>query len=163
MNDDWKMTSFNVDVDNSSYFDKTIEKRLAEEKQKIINQVQAQAGKAIHDIVTAKDKEIELLNNKIKELEVSLNESEQTSTTLPPPPLPSGNVSDLTDFDIINNAFTYAIKYGELTDDDLNDEKLETIRKVVVMWKEFFEEYKWKSNYISNKIKNLLKETNNIL
>ena len=56
MNDDWKMTSFNVDVDNSSYFDKTIEKRLAEEKQKIINQVQAQAGKAIHDIVTAKDK-----------------------------------------------------------------------------------------------------------
>lgn len=160
---DWNMKSFHIPGDNSSYFDKINEKKIQEVREEILHQVRKEADQAIHNIVTGKDEEISLLSNKITELEQKIVQLEKNNDALPISPLPTGDVSDLTDFDIINNAFTYAIKYGELTDDNLNDEKLETIRKVVVMWKEFFEEYKWKSNYISNKIKNLLKETNDIL
>jgi hypothetical protein len=75
----------------------------------------------------------------------------------------SGSLSNLTDLDIINNSLTAALKYGEATKDNLNNERLEKIRNVIITWKEFLEEYKWKSNYISNKIKSLLQDTNDIL
>ena len=158
---DWSMRTFHIDGDNSSYFDKTIETKVEQARAEIIQQVRNEANQVIHNIVTGKDAEIEDLKKKVSELEHTVNKLELTPEQTEP--LPTGTVSDLTDFDIINNAFTQAIKHGKRTEDNLNNEKLETLRETVLSWKEFFEEYKWKSNYISNKIQTLLKETNNKL
>ena len=158
---DYSMKTFHIPSDNTSYFDKVNEKKIQEITEQINQQVRNEANQAIHNIVLGKDAEINDLKNKISELEEKLDTIEQNP--LPMPEQPAGTVSDLTDFDIINNALVRALKYGETTKDELNNEQLETIRSVIVKWKEFFEEYKWKSNYISNKIKKLLKDTNDIL
>ena len=145
---DYSMKTFHIDGDNSSYFDKVNEKKIQEITKQINDQVRQEANQVIHNIVQEKDKEITKLNEQIEELKKETKH---------------GSLSNLTDFDIINNSLTAALKYGEATKDNLNNERLEKIRNVIITWKEFFEEYKWKSNYISNKIKNLLKDTNDIL
>lgn len=150
--------------DNTSYFAKQNEQAIEAARAEINEQVRKEANLAIHNIVTGKDAEINDLKEKIKDLESKLNvlkEKEETPVYEPAPP--SGEVSNLTDFDIINNAIERAIKYGEVTDDKLNNERLIKNRDIIIKWKEFFEEYKWKSNYISVKIKKLLKDTNDIL
>jgi hypothetical protein len=53
-------------------------------------------------------------------------------------------------------------KYGKSESGFVNEDQ-EKVRKVALIWKQFFEEYKWKSNYISVKIKKLLKDTDSIL
>ena len=54
------------------------------------------------------------------------------------------------------------VKYGKSTK-GFKQVDLEKIRKIVLCWKRFLEEYKWKSNYISVKIKKLLLDTEQIL
>ena len=158
---DYSMKTFHIPNENKSYFEKNIESAVEKARVEITEGVRNEANQVIHKIVLEKDAEINSLKENISELEAKLETLEQQPTTVIQPP--AGEVSDLTDFEVINNAFIQAIKYGEKTQDDLNDDKLESIRGVMLSWKEFFEEYKWKSNYISNKIKNLLKDTNDIL
>ena len=147
--------------DNTSYFAKQNEQAIEAARAEINEQVRKEANQAIHNIVTGKDAEINDLKERIKELEMKIDIIEQTPT--PTLVQPAGEVSNLSDLDIINNAFERAIKYGEITEDKLNNDRLIKIRDIVIKWKEFFEEYKWKSNYISVKIKKLLKDTNDIL
>ncbi len=160
---DWSMKSFNIPSDNSSYFDKVNKEKLDQAREQIIHEVRLEADRAIHNIVTGKDAEIEILKSAVKKLEeqktILEDEIHKASNNV----APAGEVKDLTDFDIINNALVKGLKYGEKTKDVLNNEQLEKIRDVIILWKEFLEEYKWKSNYISNKIKKLLKDTNDIL
>ena len=158
---DYSMKTFHIPNENKSYFEKNIESAVEKARIEITEGVRNEANQVIHKIVLEKDAEINLLKENISELEAKLEALEQQPATIVQPP--TGEVSNLTDFEIINNAFIQAIKYGEKTQDDLNDDKLESIRGVMLSWKEFLEEYKWKSNYISNKIKNLLKDTNDIL
>ena len=158
---DYSMKTFHIPSENKSYFEKNIEQAVEKARVEITAGVRNEANQVIHKIVTEKDAEINSLKEKIVELETKLEVIEQQPTPLINQPV--GEVSELTDFDVINNAFTQAIKYGEKSKDNLNNEKLEIIRNVMISWKEFFEEYKWKSNYISNKIKKLLKDTNDIL
>jgi len=54
------------------------------------------------------------------------------------------------------------IKYNK-SSKGFNQLELEKIRKVFLSWKRFLEEYKWKSNYISVKIKKLLCDTEVII
>jgi uncharacterized protein YcbX len=158
---DYSMKTFHIPNENKSYFEKNIESAVEKARVEITEGVRNEANQVIHKIVLEKDAEINSLKENISELEAKLETLEQQPTTVIQPP--AGEVSDLTDFEVINNAFIQAIKYGEKTQDNLNNDKLELVREVMVSWKEFFEEYKWKSNYISNKIKKLLKDTNDIL
>ena len=158
---DYSMKTFHIPNENKSYFEKNIESAVEKARVEITEGVRNEANQVIHKIVLEKDAEINSLKENISELEANLETLEQQPTTVIQPP--AGEVSDLTDFEVINNAFIQAIKYGEKTQDNLNNDKLELVREVMVSWKEFFEEYKWKSNYISNKIKKLLKDTNDIL
>ena len=153
---DWSMRTFRIDGDNSSYFDKVNEKKIQEITKQINEQVRKEANQAIHNIVTGKDAEI----NELKE---SINRLEKEIDVLKKAPQPTGDVTNLSDLENVCNALERALKYGEVTKDNLNNERLKKIRDIIISWKEFFEEYKWKSNYISNKIKSLLKDTNDIL
>jgi len=134
-----KAESFRPVSDNSSYFDKTLEARVEKIREEINQQVRNEANQAIHNIVLAKDKEID-------ELKLKLETKPKSSL----------------DEEAIIYSFTQALKRAEKTD-DLNNNDLKNIRDVILKWKEFFEEYKWKSNYISNKIQTLLKETDDML
>ena len=158
---DYSMKTFHIPSENKSYFEKNIEQAVEKARVEITAGVRNEANQVIHKIVTEKDAKINSLEEKISELKTKIDNLEQQPKTIIQPP--TGEVSNLTDFDIVINAFTQAIKYGETTKDVLNNNKLETLRSVMVDWKQFFEEYKWKSNYISNKIKKLLKDTNDIL
>jgi anti-sigma28 factor (negative regulator of flagellin synthesis) len=131
--------TFRPPSDNSSYFQKNIDQAVEKARAEINEQVRHEANTAIHNIVTAKDAEIAELKEQLE----------------------TGGSS--IDIESINNMLLQAIKYGKKTDDSINNEQLVKLRDVILTWKEFFEEYKWKSNYISNKIKDLLTETNDSL
>ena len=153
--------SWRPPTDNTSYFAKQNEQAIEAARAEINEQGRREANQVIHNIVSGKDAEIKDLKEKINELKIKVEDLENKEVY--EPAKPAGEVSNLTDLDIINNTFERAIRYGEVTKDKLNNESLEKIRDIIILWKNFLEEYKWKSNYISVKIKKLLVETNNKL
>ena len=152
---DWSTESFRPPSDESSYFGGVRRAEAEKIRAEITQQVRNEANTVIHNIVTQKDAEIAKLEEKIAKLKSApkKSEPEYTESVIPATFLES------EDIQTINNAFYRAIKYGQLTEDDLKDANLERLRSIILSWKEFFEEYKWKSNYISVKIMKLLKET----
>jgi len=161
---DWSTESFRPPSDESSYFGGVRRAEAEKIRAEITQQVRHEANTVIHNIVTQKDAEIAKLEEKIAKLKAAPKKSEPEIIEVGPPPeytkgVISATFSESEDIQIINNAFYRAIKYGQLTEDDLKDANLERLRSIILSWKEFFEEYKWKSNYISVKIKKLLKET----
>ena len=170
---DWTTKSFHIPSDDSSYFGKVREDEALKIRKEINNQVRKEANEVIHKIVTQKDSEINDLNSKVVKLEEELKRVRLKKTepqvikvevpTEVPTEYVKGNIteefSSSDDLQIINNALFKAIKFGQHTEDNLKDENLEKLLTIIVSWKNFFEEYKWKSNYISTKIKKLLKET----
>ena len=57
----------------------------------------------------------------------------------------------------------HIIRYGENDKIGFDNEEQEKLRCIILGWKNFLEEYKWKSNYISVKIRRLLKHTETLL
>lgn len=164
----WSTESFRPPSDNSSYFGNVRKDEAEKIRNEINQQVRAEANAVIHSIVTEKDAEIAKLEERIAKLKAAPKKSEPEIIEPGPPPeytkgVISATFSESEDIQIINNAFFRAIKYGQLTEDDLKDANLEKLRVIILSWKEFFEEYKWKSNYISVKIKKLLKDTDEML
>ncbi len=164
----WSTESFRPPSDNSSYFGHVRKDEAEKIRAEINQQVRNEANIAIHNIVTQKDAEIAKLVEQIDELKAASKKPEPEVAEFAPPPgyikgVISATFSESKDIQIINNALYRAIRYGQLTEDDLKDENLEKIRTIILSWKEFFEEYKWKSNHISTKIKKLLKDTEEML
>eukprot|EP01046_Picozoa_sp_COSAG06_P063113 COSAG06_NODE_14522_length_1149_cov_14.741987_2_plen_168_part_00 len=164
----WSTQSFRPPSDDSSYFGHVREDAAEKIRNEINQQVRNEANTVIHNIVTQKDAEITKLVEQIDELKAANKELESQPVEVETPPdytkrVVSATFSESEDIQIINNALYRAIRYGQLTEDDLKDENLEKLRTVILSWKEFFEEYKWKSNYISTKIKKLLKDTEKML
>lgn len=164
----WSTESFRPPSDNSSYFGHVRQAEAEKIRNEINQQVRQEANEVIHNIVTQKDAEIAKLEEKIAKLKAANKKSEPEIIEVGPPPeytkgVISATFSESEDIQIINNALFRAIKYGQQTEDDLKDANLERLRTIILSWKEFLEEYKWKSNYISVKIKKLLKETDKLL
>lgn len=166
--------SFIPPSDTSSYFDKVTaatEQRLRNE---ITHQVRTEANNVIHNIVTGKDNDINELKQVIDNLENKIKLKQQEIESLKRekrhfviPDEIEFNVEKPTSIiDADMNTFTSRILNIIKRGDNgvaFNDKDQEKIRKIVAVWKGFLEEYKWKSNYISVKIKKLLKDTNQIL
>jgi hypothetical protein len=164
----WSTESFRPPSDNSSYFGHVRKDEAEKIRAEVNQQVRNEANIAIHNIVTQKDAEIAKLVEQIDELKAASKKPEPEIIDAGTPPeytkgVISATFSESEDIQIINNALYRAIKYGQLTEDELKDENLERLRAIVLSWKEFFEEYKWKSNHISVKIKKLLKNTDKLL
>lgn len=164
----WSTESFRPPSDSSSYFGHVRQAEAEKIRDEINQQVRHEANMVIHNIVTQKDAEIAKLEEQIAKLKAANKKPEPEIIEVGPPPeytkgVISATFSESEDIQIINNALFRAIKYGQLTEDDLKDVNLERLRTIIISWKEFFEEYKWKSNYISVKIKKLLKETDELL
>jgi hypothetical protein len=164
----WSTESFRPPSDNSSYFGHVRKDEAEKIRAEINQQVRNEANIAIHNIVTQKDAEIAKLVEQIDALKAAGKKPEPEVVEAETPPdytkgVISATFSESEDIQIINNALYRAIKYGQLTEDDLKDENLGKLRMIIISWKEFFEEYKWKSNYISTKIKKLLKDTEEML
>jgi cell division protein FtsB len=167
-------TSFRPPSDTSSYFDKVTaatEQRLRNE---ITQQVRADANNVIHGIVTGKDNEINELRQAIDSLENKIKQKQQEIESLKrekrhfviPDEIEFSVDKPTSIIDADTGIFTShilsIIKRGD-NGVAFNDKDQEKIRKIIAVWKGFLEEYKWKSNYISVKIKKLLKDTNQIL
>jgi len=164
----WSTQSFRPPSDDSSYFGHVRQDEAEKIRNEINQQVRAEANAAIHNIVTQKDAEIAKLEARIDKLKTAPKKSEPEIIEVSTPPeyikgVISAVYSESEDIQVINNALYRAIKYGQLTEDDLKDVNLERLRTIILSWKAFFEEYKWKSNHISVKIKKLLKETDKLL
>lgn len=167
-------TSFRPPSDTSSYFDKVTaatEQRLRNE---ITQQVRADANNVIHGIVTGKDNEINELKQVIDDLENKIKQKQQEIESLKrekrhfviPEEIEFNVDSPTSIVDADTSTFTsYILNIIKRGDNGVafSDKDQEKIRKIVAVWKGFLEEYKWKSNYISVKIKKLLKDTNQIL
>jgi hypothetical protein len=164
----WSTQSFRPPSDDSSYFGHVRKDEAEKLREEINQQVRNEANAAIHNIVTQKDAEIAKLVDQIDKLKASNKKPEPEVIEVGTPPeytkgVITATFSESEDIQVINNALFRAIKYGQLTEDDLKDVNLERLRTIVLSWKEFFEEYKWKSNHISVKIKKLLKDTDKLL
>ena len=178
--------SFRPVSEESSYFTKNINKKAAEIRAEVTAEVNAQvrneANIAIHNIVTGKDAELTTLteaydklfkaNEKLDKKVVSLTKEKNSFTrvqkhfVIPDEPefiinddKPAVEATDKEFTDILLEI----IAKGSDSEVSFKDPDHEKLRHVVVMWKKFFEDYKWKSNYISYKIKKLLKDTDSIL
>lgn len=177
---DWESSTFRPVSDNSSYFDKISSKREIELRAQITKEIEKKANDVIHNIVLAKDAEISKLRDtaksdkeiiklketiKTKQKEIDSLKREKRHFVIPETPLnleePSV-IAECNDIDNYTDSLLKIIKYGK-SEVGYNSVKLEHIRKIIFIWKKFLEEYKWKSNYISVKIKKLLKDTENIL
>ena len=188
MADNWNTGSWRPPSDTSSYFNKVNDKREQEIRAEVVAQIKGEAEKIIHNIVTQKDSEIEQLNKTIEELKLKIVEEKEKATEryktriedqqkeieslkrekrhfdIPEEPefIPE-KVEEFiegTPQDFLNGLVDI-IKYGK-SQKGYNQEELERVRKTVMSWKKFLEEYKWKSNYISVKIKKLLLDTEKI-
>ena len=185
---DWSTEGWRPPSDNSSYFDKVNDKRIQEITQQINQQVRNEANQVIHKIVTDKDSEISKLNKEIEALKEKVKEerekaAEKYRTRIDDqqkeieslkrekrhfniPEEPEFIPEDVKEFiDATPQEFLAGlvsiVKYGK-SEKGFNQVELEKIRKVILSWKAFLEEYKWKSNYISVKIKKLLLDTEKI-
>lgn len=185
---DWNTESWRPPSDKSSYFDKVNDKKVQELTEQINQQVRNEANQAIHKIVTEKDSEIAKLNNEIEALKGKIKEEKEKAEEryrtrmedqqkeieslkrekrhFDIPEEPEFIPEDVTEFveatpqDFLNGLVSI-IKYGK-SQKGYNQEELERVRKTVMSWKKFLEDYKWKSNYISVKIKKLLLDTEKI-
>ena len=166
--------SFRPPSDNTSYFDKV--KAQAEQKLRaeINQQVRNEANKVIHDIVTSKDAEIENLKQLLEEKDQKLATKQSTIDSLKREKR-HFNIPEKTEFKTEDPAIKVEADIDHYTQEVINifkygkskfgfvNENQEKVRQVALIWKQFLEEYKWKSNYISVKIKKLLKDTDNII
>ena len=166
--------SFRPPSDNTSYFDKVTAQAEQKLRAEINQQVRNEANKVIHDIVTSKDTEIENLKQLLEEKDQKLATKQSTIDSLKREKR-HFNIPEKTEFKTEDPAikveadidhFTQEIinifKYGKSKSGFVNENQ-EKVRQVALIWKQFLEEYKWKSNYISVKIKKLLKDTDNII
>jgi len=166
--------SFRPPSDNTSYFDKVTAEAEQKIRAEINQQVRNEANKVIHDIVTSKDAEIENLKQIIVEKDQKLDTKQSTIDSLKREKR-HFNIPEKTEFKTEDPAikveadidhFTQEVinifKYGKSKSGFVNENQ-EKVRQVALIWKQFLEEYKWKSNYISVKIKKLLKDTDNII
>ena len=188
MADNWQTESWRPESDKSSYFDKVNAKREQEIRTEVVAQIKGEAEKIIHNIVTQKDSEIEQLNKTIEELKLKIVEekekaAERYKTRIEDqqkeieslkrekrhfdiPEEPEFIPDDVTEFTEASpqeflNGLTNIIKYGK-SQKGYSQDELEKVRKIILSWKKFLEDYKWKSNYISVKIKKLLLDTEKI-
>ena len=166
--------SFRPPSDTTSYFDKVTAQAEQKLRAEINQQVRNEANKVIHDIVTSKDTEIENLKQLLEEKDQKLATKQSTIDSLNREKR-HFNIPEKTEFKAeepsikveasIDN-FTQEVinifKHGKSESGFVNEDQ-EKVRQVALIWKQFFEEYKWKSNYISVKIKKLLKDTDNII
>ena len=165
----WSTQSFRPPSDDSSYFGHVRQDEAEKIRNEINQQVRAEANAAIHNIVTQKDAEIAKLEARIDKLKAAPKKTEpaiieaRSTAWIYIKGVISAAYSESEDIQAINNALYRAIRYGQLTEDDLKDDNLERLRTMILSWKAFVEESKWKSNHISVKIKKLLKETDELL
>jgi hypothetical protein len=166
--------SFRPPSDTTSYFDKITAAAEQKIRAEINQQVRDEANKVIHGIVNSKDTEIENLKQALAEKDLKLAAKQSTIDSLNrekrhfiiPEELefkveePAIKVE--ADVDNFTQEVISIFKYGKSESGFVNEDQ-EKVRKVALIWKQFFEEYKWKSNYISVKIKKLLKDTDSIL
>ena len=185
---DWSTEGWRPPSDNSSYFDKVNARREQELRAEITNQIRGEAEKIIHNIVTQKDSEIASLNKEIETLkekvkvekekaleryktriddqqkEIESLKREKRHFNIPEEPefIPEDvkEFIEATPPEFLAGLVSI-IKYGK-SEKGFNQVELEKIRKIILSWKAFLEEYKWKSNYISVKIKKLLLDTEKI-
>lgn len=166
MNDNWDTGVWRPPADQSSYFDKVNAKREEEIRQEVLNHVKAEAEKVIGNIVNQKDGEISNLKSKIekqqKEIESLKREKRHFDIPEDPEFIPEDveKYIEATPQEFLDG-LVEIIKYGK-SSTGYNQNKIEKVRKVIMSWKTFLEQYKWKSNYISVKIKKLLLDTEKI-
>tara|TARA_X000001382_G_C3083189_1_gene151184 strand:- start:19 stop:618 length:600 start_codon:yes stop_codon:yes gene_type:complete len=188
MEDNWQTGSWRPESDNSSYFSNVNKQREEEIRTEVVAQIKGEAEKIIHNIVTQKDSEAEQLNKTIEELKLKIVEekekaAERYKTRIEDqqkeieslkrekrhfdiPEEPEFIPEDVTEFVEVTpqeflSGLTNIIKYGK-SQKGYSQDELEKVRKIVMSWKKFLEDYKWKSNYISVKIKKLLLDTEKI-
>jgi len=189
MDNNWNSSSWRPPSDNSSYFKNVDTKREQEIRTEIATQIKTEAEKVIHSIVTQKDSEITSLNKENEELKIKIIQvkeksdekyrvrieyqqkeieslkREQRHFKIPEEPefIPEKveEFIEATPQEFIDS-LRDIIKYNK-SSKGFNQLELEKIRKVFLSWKRFLEEYKWKSNYISVKIKKLLCDTEVII
>jgi hypothetical protein len=167
-------TSFRPPSDTSSYFDKATTETEQRLRNEISHQVRTEANNVIHGIVTGKDSEINDLKQVVDSLESKIKIKQQEIESLKRekrhfviPEEIEFNVGEVTstidaDTDTFVSHILNILKRGD-NGIAFNNKEQEKVRKIVAVWKGFLEEYKWKSNYISVKIKKLLKDTGQIL
>lgn len=189
MNNNWDSGSWRPPSDNTSYFNNINAAREREIRAEIAAQIKNEAEKVIHSIVIQKDSEIDKLKkqneelkdkiqlakeqseeryktrieNQQKEIETLKREKRHFSIPEEPEFIPE-DVEEYFEATVDEFAETVLniFKYGKSAK-GFKQANLEKIRKIVLCWKRFLEEYKWKSNYISVKIKKLLLDTEQIL
>lgn len=188
MGDDWRTGTWRPESDKSSYFSNVNKQREEAIRAEVVSQIKGEAEKIIQNIVTQKDSEIEQLNKTIEELKLKIVLEKEKATEkykmriedqqreieslkrekrhfdIPEEPefIPEAVTEfvEATPQDFLNGLVNI-IKYGK-SQKGYNQEELERVRKTVMSWKKFLEDYKWKSNYISVKIKKLLLDTEKI-
>lgn len=189
MSNNWNSGSWRPPSDNSSYFNNVNAKREQEIRAEITNQIKAEAEKVIHNIVTQKDSEIAKLNKEAEELKLKIVQEKEKAAekfktriedqqkeieslkrekrhfNIPEEPefIPEKveEFIEATPQEFLK-VLDDIIKYNKSTK-GFKQLELEKIRRVLLSWKRFLEEYKWKSNYISVKIKKLLLDTEVII
>lgn len=185
----WCSNTWKPPSSNTSYFQNIDAAREQAIRNEVTVQIKNEAEQVIHNIVTQKDSEIANLKTQIKELQNGLDGIKEESVkkykiridnqqkeieslkrekrhfNIPNEPefIPGdpGKFIEAT-IDQFAESIIDIFKYGKSVQGFKRGD-LEKIRKVVLSWKCFLEEYKWKSNYISVKIKKLLKDTDIIL
>ena len=167
MDKEWDTGVWRPPSDNNSYFDKVNASREQQIRDETTRYVKAEAEKVIHNLVSGKDAEIARLREKIdnQQKEIESLKREKRHFVIPDEPefIPD-EVNEYVEVSPVEfvSGLQQIIKYGK-SEKGFSQDELEKIRLVVLSWKKFFEEYKWKSNYISVKIKKLLKDTESIL
>ena len=160
-NNDSVFQTFRIPSQEPSYFEHIKRERIDEIRREIDVQVRNEANQVIHQIVTNKDKELERKDKEIKELKDKLSEQrveldKLVQKTIKRPT--SEPIQSIEDCDGLLPILYHIIKYGEKKNID-NNNSANNVIDIIYDWKVFFEEYKWKSNFISNKIRKLLQET----
>ena len=153
--------TFRIPSQEPSYFEHIKKEHLDRIKFEIDQQVRREANEVIHRLVTDKDKEIESKNKEISRLK-ELNkeqriELDRLSQEFVKRPI-SEPIQSIEDCDGLLPILYRILKYGEKKNID-NNSSANNIIDIIYDWKVFLEEYKWKSNFISNKIRKLLQDT----
>lgn len=170
----WKSSStvksFRPDCDTTSYLGNITAEKEKKIRDEINQQVRIEANLAIHKIVMEKDSKIERLRDAVEKKENIINLIQQelllykdkTKDNINENVIDQLATAAVTD----NNAFIseiYNIIKRGTSSTEFNNVNQEKIRKIILLWKQFFEEYKWKSNHIAIKMKKLLKTTEELL
>lgn len=166
MDNKWDTGVWRPPTDKSSYFDKVNNDREQQIRNETFQHVRAEAEKVIHNIVTGKDAEIAKLKERIETQQKEIESLKREKRHFNIPEEPEFIPEDVKEFieatpQEFLDGLVSIIKYNK-SEKGFNQIELERIRKVVLSWKTFLEEYKWKSNYISVKIKKLLLDTEKI-